>query len=242
LNIQMLGTGSAFAKCYYNTCASIEAAGRTVLIDCGHTTPKSIHAIGKSFADYDALIISHIHADHVGGMEEYAFKMKFIYNRKPQLFVPADLAEPLWENSLKGGLLQPGMTTLEDYFEVNLLSPGQPAELFPGFVVEPFLTKHIPGKLSYSFLINGTLFYSADMTFDAGLLHSLVERGCKMIFHDCQLRPPGVVHATLDELLTLPEWMQERIWLIHYDDAKPEYEGRTGKMQFAEQHHIYTIE
>ena len=35
LQIQMLGTGSAFAKMYYNTSALIRSNELTILIDCG---------------------------------------------------------------------------------------------------------------------------------------------------------------------------------------------------------------
>jgi hypothetical protein len=41
--------------------------------------------------------------------------------------------------------------------------------------------------------------------------------------------------------MTLPEDVQELICLMHYSDEKPEYEGRTGKMKFLEQHSIYSL-
>lgn len=238
----MLGTGSAFAKTYFNTNALIYAADQTLLLDCGITAPLSLYRMEKSIGDIDALLISHIHADHIGGMEELAFQMKFVFGRKPLLFLPEPLVEPLWESSLKGGLLQPEFASLEDYFEVRALEPGARTELFPGLAVEPIRTNHIPNKRSYSFLINDTFFYSADMTFDPSLLIDLVEnRGCRTIFHDCQLKPPGIVHTSLEELQSLPLAIQERIWLMHYDDTMPQYEGKTGPMRFVEQHRRYEL-
>jgi ribonuclease BN (tRNA processing enzyme) len=241
LKVQMLGTGSAFAKNYYNNNALFYTEDKTVMLDCGITGPLALHQLGKKFDDIDALLLSHIHADHIGGVEEFAFQMKFVYNRKPVLYVPEPIAQTLWESSLKGGLTQEECCSLEDYFDVHLLQDGKSAEIVPGLSVEPIRTPHIAGKASFSFFINETFFYSADMKFHPDLLHQLAERGCKTIFHDCQLTPPGVVHTTLDELLTLPESLQERIWLMHYDDSKPEYEGRIGKMRFVDQHKIYTF-
>ncbi|WP_183598677.1 MBL fold metallo-hydrolase [Paenibacillus phyllosphaerae] len=238
----MLGTGSAFAKQYYNNNALLHAHGQTVLLDCGITAPLALHRLGKSFSEIDALLISHIHADHVGGMEEFAFQMKFVHKRKVPLYIPAPLIEPLWETTLKGGLMQEELTSLDAYFEVHPLQEGERAFISPGIEVTPIRTKHIPNKASYSFFINDTFFYSADMKFDAGLLNQLVEQGCTKIFHDCQLKPPGAVHATLDQLLTLPASIQERIWLMHYDDTMPQYRGRTGPMQFVEQHKVYSID
>ena len=42
LQIQMLGTGSAFSKMYYNTSALVRSTDTTILIDGGATTPKSL--------------------------------------------------------------------------------------------------------------------------------------------------------------------------------------------------------
>ncbi|NBC73446.1 MBL fold metallo-hydrolase [Paenibacillus sacheonensis] len=236
----MLGTGSAFAKTYFNTNALIYSGNHTLLLDCGITAPLSLYRLGKPMRDIDALLVSHIHADHIGGMEEFAFQMKFVFERKPLLFIPEPLAAPLWESSLKGGLLQDECASLEDYFEVRLLQPNVKTTLVPGLIVEPIQTAHIPNKISYSYLFNDTFFYSADLIFNPDLLRELVEeRGVETIFHDCQLKPPGVVHTTLAELQSLPLSVQERIWLMHYDDTKPQYEGQTGVMRFVEQHERY---
>jgi ribonuclease BN (tRNA processing enzyme) len=237
----MLGTGSAFAKNYFNTNALFYTEGKTVMLDCGTTASRSLYQLGKTFNDIDALLISHIHADHIGGMEEFAFQMKFNFNRKPLLYIPEPIAETLWENSLKGGLIQDGLGTLDDYFDVRLITAGHSAELVTGFTVEPVRTQHIPGKPSFSYIINDSFFYSADMTFDRELLEDLVERGCETIFHECQFSSPGIVHTTLDELRSLPQHIQERIWLMHYDDLKPQYEENIGPMRFVEQHQMYTF-
>jgi len=242
MNIRMIGTGSAFAKTFYQNNALIESGGRTLLLDCGSTAPLALHRLGVDIGDIAAILISHIHADHVGGLEEIGFRMKFIYGRKPVLYAVDTLFEPLWEHTLKGGMQQEGLESIDAFFDCRPLRAGQPAELIPGLVAEPILTRHIPNKPSYSFLFNGSFFYSADMVFDPELLkHLTCERGVRTIFHDCQLHPPGAVHACLPELLTLPEEIQERIWLMHYGDDQPNFVGRTGKMRFVVQHRVYSF-
>jgi ribonuclease BN (tRNA processing enzyme) len=242
LKLQMLGTGSAFAKAFYNNNALLQIGGRTLMLDCGITAPMALHELGRSFDDIDAVLITHIHADHVGGLEEFAFQMKFVFRRKPVLYIAETLVHQLWEHTLKGGLQQEEGDTLDDYFDVRPLAEGQPTELLPGLRVELLRTRHIPNKPSYSLLLNHTFFYSADMVFDGELLSRLVsERGVSLIFHDCQLHPPGVVHADLAKLLTLPEHLQQKIFLMHYDDNQPDFIGRTGKMKFIEQHKMYSI-
>ncbi|MNO94595.1 ribonuclease Z [compost metagenome] len=241
LQLEMLGTGSAFAKSYYNNNALLYDEQFTLLIDCGVTASLALHQLGKSFDTIDAVIITHIHADHVGGLEELAFKMKYLYNRKMTLYIAEDLVQPLWENTLKGGCYQEGeITSLQDIFDVRPLQPLQPQYISEQILVEIIPTKHIPGKASYSVYLNESIFYSADMTFDPTLLRHLVEeRGCKTILHECQLQGPGAVHTTLQELLTLPQEIQEKIYLMHYGDEKDQYLHQTGDMTFLEQRLIY---
>ncbi len=237
----MLGTGSAFAKKHFNTNALIESNGYTLMIDCGTTAPTSLYKLGKPIQDIDAVLITHIHADHIGGLEEYAFRMKFEIKRKPVLYVPADLLEPLWENALKGGLSQGSWQTIGEFFQVRTLEAHSAAELHPGLTIELIPTEHIPYKSSYSLLINDNFFYTSDMRFDAELVTRMVrEKGCT-VFHDCQLQGPGAVHASLEELLTLPEDVQERVRLMHYADDYEAYIGKTGKMTFVEQHVAYSF-
>ncbi|MHA0858221.1 MBL fold metallo-hydrolase [Paenibacillus sp. CMAA1364] len=239
----MLGTGSAFAKKYYNNNALFYDDQFTLLVDCGHTAPHALHQLNKSFDDINAVLITHIHADHVGGLEELAFKMKYLYNRKMILYIASDLVEPLWENSLKGGCYQQGeIHSLEDLFDVRTLQPLQAYRISDNITVELMPTKHIPGKASFSIYMNNSLFYSADMTFDPTLLQSLVqERGCTTILHECQLQGVGEVHTTLQELLTLPNEIQQMIYLMHYGDELDDYYSHAGEMIFLEQHLMYEL-
>lgn len=233
--ITMLGTGSAFAKRFNNNNALIQSGESSLLVDCGITLPKALHDHGVSFSELDAILISHIHGDHVGGLEELAFQMMFKYGRKPVLYIADTLVAPLWEHTLKGGLVQGELNELDHFFEVKPLVTGRAYEILPGIRVELIGTDHIPGKNSYSFLFNDSFFYSADMKFDGDLIKSLAARGAKEFYHDCQLEAPGAVHACLDELLTLPMELQERMWLMHYGDAIEDYRGKTGAMRIVEQ-------
>lgn len=246
LQIQMLGTGSAFAKTFYNTSALIRSDGMNILIDCGATTPRSLHELGVDLSEIDGIIISHIHADHVGGLEEIAFRLLYQYNqKKTKLFLTKPLADVLWENTLKGGMYNPadGFNCLEDYFDVILIEENEPIAIHPGLTIECTITLHIPHKLNYSFFINSRTFYSADTQFNEEFLIKEVihKRNCHTILHDCQLSGHGFIHATLEELLTLPEHVQNRIYLMHYNDEMMSYIGKTGGMTFIHQHEIIDI-
>ncbi|GFN32059.1 MBL fold metallo-hydrolase [Paenibacillus xylaniclasticus] len=241
--ITMIGTGNAFAQNYFNNNAVIDSDDFRLLVDCGITGPAALHEHRIPFGSLDAILISHTHKDHVGGLPELVTHMLLNYRRKPVLYLPETLHGPVWEHILKSKLaLKTPPHSLDDLFDVRLMPIGRPTFIAPKLVVEPIRTEHIAGRDSYSFIINERFFYSADMRFNPALIHSLVnDRGIQLIYHDCQLIPPGAVHACLDELLTLPESIQAITKLMHYEDTMPNYIGRTGRMKFVKQGAAYPI-
>jgi ribonuclease BN (tRNA processing enzyme) len=206
IQLQMSGTGSAFARRYLNNNALIQYNDYHLMIDMGATCTLGLSQMNYPLDLLNGILITHLHSDHIGGLEEIAFRFKYIYQKKLTLFVPDTLVDWLWDHSLKSGLYNEdhNCTALSDYFNVITFQEQIPLRICPGLVVESVRTQHIPNKLSYSLFIND-IFYSADMVFDRALIERAVyERNCRYVLHDCQLIGPGLVHTTLEELLTLP--------------------------------------
>lgn len=243
IHLQMLGTGDAFSKNYYNNNGLLLAGHKTLLIDCGSTLPLALRHAGKSPSDVDATLITHIHKDHVGGLEALANDYKQNTQRKMPLLLCATLVQPLWEYLSKKELTGVSCPrSLEEMFDLTVLRPDIPFSFSSELTLMLIRTPHIPGSDSYSLLLNDEIFYSADMTFQPELLIKLVRKqGVRMILHDCQLTGAGQVHTTLQELMKLPEDVRRLIYLMHYSDQKPEFEGATGEMQFLVQQKMYEL-
>jgi ribonuclease BN (tRNA processing enzyme) len=245
VSLQMLGTGSAFSKKLYHNNALLYSGEQKWMIDCGYLATRSLQELKISLNEITGIIITHLHADHIGGLEEVAFRMKYEYHHRATLYIPSGIRQDLWEHSLKGGLenKQDGFIALDDYFKVIELTENQLVYLNPNLFIEIIHTVHVPGKLSYSLFIQNDLFYSSDIQFmPEFILNEVVgRRKCTTILHDCQLDGTSEVHATLHQLLTLPDHIQSKIYLMHYGDHMSSYIGETGMMKFIEQHQIYSF-
>ncbi len=256
-HLTMVGTGSAFGKKFHNNSCLIETKDYNLLIDCGMTVPLSLYQMKYDLSKIDGIFITHIHADHVNGLEEIAFQMMYRYRKRIDLIGEENLLQELWENSLRGGLryTTEGYKQLHDFFEVIPIKrekqakndPQDPDRFFynpidisEDLTLEILRTPHIPQKDSFSVFINEEILYTGDVRFDEQLIyHADQERKVKLILHDCQLHDLSIVHASLNQLLTLPAEAQEKIYLMHYNDNMEDFVGSTGFMEFLEQHKRY---
>ncbi len=252
MEIIPLGVGEAFAKTLRQTNYLVRPAeGEPFLVDFGHTAPRALHALGIEMRSVARVLLSHLHGDHVGGLEELGFTGYFSWGERPVLHVPANLLPHLWDHVLAAGMGQrlhdpsgrPRTAGLETYFDVRPLRPREAVSL--GSVrATPFATPHVPGRPSWGFRLEDRATGGvAVLTCDSRLHRGNLEgpgRGAHAIFHDCQLSDNGApIHATLRELLALPLDVQERILLVHYGDDWGFSVGQTGPMAFAREGQVY---
>lgn len=252
MEITPLGVGSAFAKTLDNTNFLIRPGeGEPFLLDCGHTATRALTRLGVSLDEIDSLLLSHLHADHIGGLEEMGFSGIFMRGRKVRLVHPEPLAEYLWANCLSGGMGQRLKNSeghffdadIATYFDVSMIGRDESVR-FGSIEVTPFRTPHIPGRPSWGFfMVDGATGGRVMFTCDSQLsMNNLEKFGARAdaIFHDCQLDGDGEgIHTGLAELVDLPDAYRSKIILVHYGDAWPEYVGKTGPMRFGLQDYVY---
>jgi ribonuclease BN (tRNA processing enzyme) len=182
--------------------------------------------------------LSHLHSDHIGGLEHLGFTARFVNHTRPALYAPEPLFDRLWPHALEAAMGEAeGSSTLQSYFETRPLAPGRPA-LFGSVEALPVAVPHVLGRPSYGYLLSdketgGRAFLTCDSRYAPELLAACAEEA-DLVFHDCEWgEPASGVHARLEELLQLPESLQRKVFLVHYRDDWEMYGGKTGAMRLA---------
>lgn len=232
MKIQFIGVGTQFSsqEQYHSNMVITARSGKRMLIDCGSDARFSLAENGILPQDIDAVYISHLHADHIGGLEWLALSTYFSpVTKNPELFCEEGLQHELWNHSLKGGLECIGEKSMElsDYFNchgLNEESSFQWEEITFKMVKTPHVIGTCCNTYSYGLLVgpkkstNGSssFFITTDTVFQPELLEQ-VYKEVDLIFHDCETSEnETAVHAHYDQLSTLPEAVKRKIWLYHY--------------------------
>jgi ribonuclease BN (tRNA processing enzyme) len=229
ITIQFLGTGSAFSKKYGNTSALVfvENNGemKKLLIDCGRTTPDDLFQLGYTWSDIDAIFITHLHGDHVNGLEEAGFFGRYVLKQKPHIIFPhIKLKTDLWDKTLKGTMMNGDLDRLmafEDYFTYEAVEREEQYFFFNDVMFSVFPTYHIKNKKSYGLIIGEKdyILYSGDSLLNKDLIEIGFSEDCQVVFHDCALyHKEGMVHASLQDMMTIELEHREKIYIMHYDD------------------------
>lgn len=239
LSVLFIGTGSAFSKRYFQTNVLVVKGEDHLLIDCGTLCPYALEKkYGLELKQIDNVLLTHPHADHIGGVEELALVDRYVKKQKANLVITDEFKELLWNESLKGGLKvnEEGPLTLDDYF--NQIKPEQiltePFEMYEANVgsinVKLFRTKHVTCndpevfQISYGLMIDDRVLYPCDTQYNPEQINYLVHNfPVKVIFHDCDISGYSEgVHASYAQLKTLPDEIRAMTYLCHYNGRAEE--------------------
>jgi len=219
VEVRFLGTGNAFAAGgRAQSCVLLTSPEGRMLMDCGASSLPQITRVCDT-TSIDAVVISHLHGDHVGGLPYLALEQKWSGRTRPLLVGSGSTSLERWfgqAGPLLVDNLYDGPMPYELRFEVldATMRRFGPAEVSAHPVV------HSPNSDPHGFRIRigGKLIaYSGDTTWCDALPE--IARGADLFI--CEATPfegKNPVHLSAQELMAHRDQLEcERLIATHLD-------------------------
>jgi hypothetical protein len=191
---------------------------------------EALHRLGIPVTKIDRFLITHSHADHIGGLEEVMLMDRFLAHKKPAIIITEEYQELLWGSSLRGGAtfnerIDGRYLEFEDYWTVERPTP-MPGARDAGRFLRPHRNQDVRNALSGQRGLGGfgplpgpglddRVLSAPDTRVDPELVVAWMPNTISRHLHDCQALQ-GRVHASL------------RNWAPFRPTSKPHLPGAFG--------------
>src|SRR5271165_5218351 len=223
MKLTIVGCGDAFnSGGRGHSCFRLDTKQTTVLVDFGGSSLASWKTLGFCTDDIAAVIVSHLHGDHFGGIPFLLLECQFARHRKkPLIFAGPPGFRVRLEMAME--IFYAGSTAMEWAFpwQVIEIEPGQPA-LIAGLEVVTSEVIHPSGAPATSVSINDgekTFAYSGDTAWTENLVN--IASGADIFVVECSSPDrPIPNHIDWPTLRAkLPSLRSKRTLVTHLGDA-----------------------
>lgn len=192
MQVNFIGTGGAFDFELGNSAALVTRSDARLLIDCGHSVYARLRQLGLA-EQLDAVLITHLHDDHVGSLSTLLYHRHFFTPGRPlRVLTPT----PAFEAELLAYLAF-AMQDARQYARF------EPLSALPSLDYIDTTGRHVAGMSTFAYLVsdpaaNGdTIAFSGDLGDAAYLFDQLRARGVHptTVYHDLCLYPNVSAHA-----------------------------------------------
>jgi ribonuclease BN (tRNA processing enzyme) len=122
--VQFVGSGDAFGSGgRFQACISLRGERTHVLLDCGASSLIGLARLGLAPASIDAVVVSHLHGDHFGGIPFLVLDQQFARRERPLVLAgPPGLRNRVMQAM---EVLFPGSSQVERRFELQTIELGE---------------------------------------------------------------------------------------------------------------------
>ncbi|MGC4093873.1 MAG: MBL fold metallo-hydrolase [Polyangiaceae bacterium] len=224
-DVTALGVGDTFSARYFPTALLLSASGFNLAIDCPDSYRRVLAGSRQTNAglaelsDIDHVLITHVHGDHMNGLEGVAFFKRFVERKRVELATCPEVRDVIWEQRLRAPMeqLYDGVAFrklgFDDYFVHRELAWHEATQLGPFRIRTRRTLHHVPTTALLVEANGRTLGYSSDTAFDPELIAFL--EPADLIIHETNYGP---AHTAFSSLCSLPASLQSRMRVIHYSD------------------------
>ncbi len=224
-DVLMTGVGDAFSRVHWGTHFLVQRDDFLLAIDCPDSYRRALHESGLTHRGepldvnlIDAMILTHLHGDHVNGLEMALCYRRFSGGGLLPLYASDETLARLWprlEPSLH--VLWDGQTywpqTLEMFLSPHELPWGEAVTIGPLTITTRPTQHHLRASAMRISDGSATLGYSCDTAYDPELIAWLSD--CDLILHESSTGP---AHTPMTALQALPEAIRQKLRVVHYPD------------------------
>lgn len=207
MELRFIGCGDAFGSGgRFNTCFLVTAGSHRFLIDCGASSLVALKQAAVDPNTIDAIVVSHLHGDHFGGLPFFLLDARLMSKRRRPLLLigPPGLEERL---AAAQEVLFPGSSQRPLGFALEHRALTASARCAgDGFAVVPYPARHEAGAPCFSLRLDcegKTIAFSGDTEWSDDL--AAAARGADLFICECSSweRPLGghIAYRTLAPLL-----------------------------------------
>jgi len=229
VKLYVLGVGDTFTEKHATHALLLEADGFRLAIDCPDSYRRVLraarekagpaHAAALDLFAIDDVLVTHVHGDHMNGLEGVAYFKYFAQQKPLRLHTIGPVKDALWEQRLVAsmGTLWDGKDfqrkTFDQYFDWHEVALERTTTIGPFTITARTTKHHVPTSALLVEHGGRSIGISSDTAFDPALIAFLAR--AEVIVHETN---HGPAHTAYADLLTCDAAIKEKMHLIHYPD------------------------